>query len=130
MSRLGTMMNSDIAGSAAVPSYLVEVLPEPAGFFTATDAPPLSVRRPRRAKTPSSSFGATATATIGFRLARLGRGSARKSVDGRWFGHAKDDPTFPEYLEEIRNFREEMDRRDNTGSGPGECSDTSLTPTT
>jgi hypothetical protein len=27
-------------------------------------------------------------------------------------GHAKDDPEFEEYLEEIRTFREEMDRRE------------------
>jgi hypothetical protein len=48
----------------------------------------------------------------------------------RWAGHLKDDPTFEEYLEEIRRFREAMDRRENQDSGSGECSDTSLTPTT
>ena len=46
------------------------------------------------------------------------------------FGHAKDDPYFDEYLDEIRKFREEMDRRDDHGSDPGECSNTSSTPTT
>jgi hypothetical protein len=48
----------------------------------------------------------------------------------RWAGHLKDDPTFDEYLEEIQKFREEMDRCENQDSGAGECSDTSLTPTT
>jgi len=45
-------------------------------------------------------------------------------------GWARDDPTFDEFLEEIRKFREEADRRENQDSSPGECSDTSLTPTT
>ena len=46
------------------------------------------------------------------------------------FGYAKDDPEFEEYLEEIRKFREEEDRREGRYFGPDECSDTSLTPTT
>jgi hypothetical protein len=46
------------------------------------------------------------------------------------FGYAKDDPEFEEYLEEIRKFRQEMDRREGRDFGPDECSDTSLTPTT
>jgi hypothetical protein len=46
------------------------------------------------------------------------------------FGYAKDDPDFEAYLEEIRKFREEMDRREHQDSDAGECSDTSLTPTT
>jgi hypothetical protein len=45
-------------------------------------------------------------------------------------GHARDDPEFEEYLEEIRRFREEVDRREGRYLGPDECSDTSLTPTT
>ncbi len=45
-------------------------------------------------------------------------------------GYAKDDPEFEEYLEEIRKFREEVDRREGRYFGPDECSDTSLTPTT
>jgi hypothetical protein len=46
------------------------------------------------------------------------------------FGSARDDPTFDEYLEEIRKFREEMDRLEGRDLGPDECSNTSLTPTT
>jgi hypothetical protein len=45
-------------------------------------------------------------------------------------GHAKDDPQFEEYLEDIRRFREEEDRREGRYLGQDECSDTSLTPTT
>src|SRR5258708_3557292 len=37
-------------------------------------------------------------------------------------GHAKDDPDFAAYLEEIQRFRQEADAR--------ECCDTSSTPTT
>ena len=48
----------------------------------------------------------------------------------RWFGHAKDDPDFEGYLEEIRKFREEMDLRDRQNTGSTECPDTFLTPTT
>lgn len=48
----------------------------------------------------------------------------------RWLGHAKDDPTFDEYLEEIRKYREEMDRQGEQGSDPRGCSNTSSTPTT
>jgi hypothetical protein len=48
----------------------------------------------------------------------------------RWAGHAKDDPEFEEYLEEIRKYREEVDRREGRFLDSDECSDTSLTPTT
>jgi hypothetical protein len=45
-------------------------------------------------------------------------------------GHAKDDPEFEEYLEEIRKYRQEVDRREGRFLDSDECSDTSLTPTT
>jgi hypothetical protein len=48
----------------------------------------------------------------------------------QYAGHAKDDPEFEEYLEEIRKFREEMDRREGRFLDSDECSDTSSTPTT
>ncbi len=44
-------------------------------------------------------------------------------------GWARNDPTFDDYLEEIRKFREEADRRESEHSGPAECPDTSVTPT-
>ncbi|MBI1914158.1 MAG: hypothetical protein HYS12_05390 [Planctomycetes bacterium] len=40
----------------------------------------------------------------------------------RFAGHAKDDPDFDQYLEEIRRFREEADQQ--------QCSNSSSTPTT
>jgi hypothetical protein len=48
----------------------------------------------------------------------------------RWFGHAKDDPDFTDYLDEIRKFRNEADRNSDDQSGPDECFSTSSTPTT
>ena len=48
----------------------------------------------------------------------------------RWFGHAKDDPDFNDYLEEIRKFRNEVDHNSDDQSALGECSSTSSTPTT
>jgi hypothetical protein len=39
----------------------------------------------------------------------------------KWFGHAKDDPDFDLYLEEIHRFRQEVDAR--------ECPNSSSTPT-
>jgi hypothetical protein len=45
---------------------------------------------------------------------------------GTW----KDDPDFDLYLEEIRKFREEEDRREGFVPDPDECSNTSSTPTT
>ena len=46
------------------------------------------------------------------------------------FGWAYEDPTFDDYLNEIRKFRQEVDCCDNQDSGSAECSDTSSTPTT
>ena len=43
------------------------------------------------------------------------------------FGSARDDPTFHEYLEEIRKFREEVDRREGRFLDSDECSDTRQT---
>ncbi len=48
----------------------------------------------------------------------------------KWCGYAKDDPDFDNYLEEIRKFREQTDRRDDHGSDSDECPDTFSTPTT
>lgn len=45
-------------------------------------------------------------------------------------GYAKDDPEFEGYLEEIRKYRREVDRREGRFLDSDECSDTSLTPIT
>jgi hypothetical protein len=60
-------------------------------------------------------------------------GETEKSQESgpmKWFGHARDDPGFEEYLEEIRRFRQEVDDRARHEMGEGECSDSSSTPTT
>ena len=41
-------------------------------------------------------------------------------------GHAKDDPEFEEYLEEIRKYRQEVDRREGRFLDSDEYSDTSF----
>jgi hypothetical protein len=45
-------------------------------------------------------------------------------------GSMKDDPTFDEFLELIRKFREEDDRREGRVWETDECSNTSSTPIT
>jgi hypothetical protein len=124
------MMNLEIPSSTSVSSFLIEVRAEPAGRFTAQliGAADLHATAATREEAMDE--------LRALLRQRLDSGSLvwlevpRENPLMRWFGHAKDDPTFPEYLEEIRKFREEMDRRDDTGSGSSECSDTSLTPTT
>ena|GEM_PF-6669716 len=37
-------------------------------------------------------------------------GIPRESPLMRWFGHAKDDPDFDAYVDEIRKYREQVDR--------------------
>jgi hypothetical protein len=44
-------------------------------------------------------------------------------------GSLKDDPTFDDFLEQIRKFREEDDRREGRVWEADECSNTSSTPT-
>ena len=112
------------------PSCLVQVGPGPAGFFTAR-------------LVGLSELHATAS-TRDEAVEQL-RALLREQVDAgsllavtvpqenplmRWFGHAKDDPDFAEYLDEIRKFREDEYRRSADELGSGECSNSSSTPTT
>jgi hypothetical protein len=48
----------------------------------------------------------------------------------KWFGHARDDPEFAEYLEEVRRYRQEVDAKDQPETGTKGCSGSSSTPTT
>ncbi len=48
----------------------------------------------------------------------------------KWLGWAKDDPDFDLYVEEIRRYREEVDRREQPELEQRRCSDSSSTPTT
>jgi hypothetical protein len=116
---------------AVVPaSGLVRIVEEPDGRFTA-----------RLLGEPDlSATSATAEEAVEQLRARLqeevnwGRLLAielpRQNPALEFFGHAKDDPEFEEYLEEIRKYRREVDRREGRFLDSDECSDTSLTPTT
>jgi hypothetical protein len=123
-------MSTEYQSPFVNPSCLVQVRPEPAGQFTAR-------------LVGQCEYSATAP-TREEAIEQL-RGMLRQQFeDGslQWveiwrenpimsrFGYAKDDPDFDIYLDEIRKFREEMDTRDKQNAGPGECPDTSLTPTT
>jgi len=111
-------------------SCLVQLRPEPAGQFTAQVLGLPEVH-------------ATA-ATCEEAVERI-RGLLREQLDSgllvsvdiprenplmSMFGFGKDAPDFEGYLEEIRKFREEMDRQGGDGSDTGECSDICSTPTT
>jgi hypothetical protein len=109
---------------------LVRVLQEPDGRFTARllGEPDLSataatadeaVERLRTRLQEQVNMGSL----VAIELPR------RKPVMER-FGSARDDPTFEDYLEEIRKFREEMERLEGRDLSPDECSATFLTPTT
>jgi hypothetical protein len=116
--------------SAPPPSCLVQIRPEPGGQFTAQllGLADLHVTAATREEAVEQ-----LRALI---RQRLESGSLvcmdipRENPLMRWFGHAKDDPTFGDYLEEIRKYREEVDPHADQGLDPGECSDTSSTPTT
>jgi hypothetical protein len=108
---------------------LVRIIEEPDGRFTA-----------RLAGEPDlSATAATAEEAVEQLRARLqvevnyGRLLAielpRQNPALRYAGHARDDPEFEEYLEEIRKYREEVDRREGRFLDSDECSDTALTPT-
>src|SRR5271165_3921745 len=105
-------MSLSAMSSFLPPSCLVQVRPEPGGQFTAQIL-------------GLADLQATA-ATREEALEQL-RAVVRQQLDSgslvcmdipqenplmRLFGHAKDDPDFDDYLDEIRRYREEVDRRD------------------
>ncbi|MFI5457817.1 MAG: hypothetical protein ACHRXM_20445 [Isosphaerales bacterium] len=111
-------------------SCLIQVRPVPAGQFTAqlVGAADLQATAATREEAIEQLRGLLQEqVNLGLLLAIE---LPRENPLMRWFGHAKDDPTFDDYLNEIRKFREEVDRREGQDSDPGECPDTSLTPTT
>jgi len=112
-------LETPISQSSA--SCLIQVRPEPAGQFTAhvlgaTDLHATATTREEAVEQLRALL--QEQVNLGLLLAIE---LPRKNPLMDWFGHAKDDPTFDEYLEEIRKFREEMDRRDDDGSDPDEC---------
>ena len=117
-------------GAASLTSHLVQVRAEPEGLFTAellglsevsSTAPTreAAIDQLRTLIQQRLDSGILVTIDIPQENPLMNR-----------FGWAQNDPTFDDYLSEIRKFREEVDRRENAGSGSGECSDTSSTPIT
>jgi hypothetical protein len=109
----------------SIPAYLVSVRPDPAGTFTAQllGLSELSSTAATREEAVEQ-----VRALIRQQLDAGTLVSVEASTDNpvmSFFGHAKDDPDFEGYLEEIRKFREEMDRHENYDPGSGTCSDTS-----
>jgi len=122
-------MNSETPNSHTS-SCLVQVRPEPTGQYTAqlVGAADLQATAATREEAVDQLRGLLQEqVNLGLLLAIE---LPPKNPLMNWFGHAKDDPDFEDYLEEIRKFREEMDLREKQDSDPGECPDTSLTPTT
>jgi hypothetical protein len=123
-------MNFDTGPSHSATSYLVEIRPEPAGRFTAQLVGAVDLH----ATAPTREEAVEQLRTL--IRQRLDSGLLawvevpRENPLMSRFGWARNDPTFGDYLDEIRKFREEVDRRENQASGSSECSDTSLTPTT
>jgi hypothetical protein len=124
------MVNSDITPSDPAPKFLVEVRAEPAGQFTAQLAGVIDLH------VTAATRDAAVEQLQSLLRQRLESGSLVWVEDPRHnrlmgrFGWARNDPTFGEYLDEIRKFREEVDRRENEASGSSGCSNTSFTPTT
>ncbi len=123
-------MNKDSPSSSSAPTCLVRVRQEPDGTFTAQllGAPDFQATGATREE---------AVERLRTRLQEpvnmdelLAIELPQQDPVMRYAGHLKDDPYFEEYREEIRKFREEMDRREAETSEPSECTDTSLTPTT
>ena len=56
--------------------------------------------------------------------------SAQENPLLKWFGCAKNDPLFDEYLEDIRRFRQEADAQADQEPAERPCSNSSSTPTT
>jgi len=48
----------------------------------------------------------------------------------KWFGHAKEDPDFADYLDELRRSRAEVERPDGDSPDESGCSGSSSIPIT
>jgi len=123
-------MNDNTPSANSAVSCLVQVSPEPAGQFTAQllGLPELRATATTREE---------AVEQLRWLLREQVHAGLLLSVEiprenplMSMFGFGKDDPDFEGYLEEIRRFREEMDRQGEQGSETGECSDICSTPTT
>ncbi len=123
------MPSSSVPLSMA-PGYLIQILPEPPGQFTA-QVPGIAELRATAATRDE------AIAEVRKRLSEwLASGRLalvdlpREDPAMQWFGHGKDDPEFDQYLAEIRGFREQEEERLQKEMDQQPCSASSSTPTT
>jgi hypothetical protein len=123
-------MSDKAPSSNSAVSCLVQVRPEPSGQFTAQllGLPELHTTAATREE---------AVEQIRWLLRQQLDSGLLLSVDiprenplMSMFGFGKDAHDFEGYREEIRKFREEMDRQVEHGSDSGECSDICSTPIT
>jgi hypothetical protein len=123
-------MNPHTPSGTPALQHLVVVRPEPAGQFTAE-----AVGLPELRATADSREEAVAQVRkllddwlASGQLVAVEIPQANPLT--KYFGHAKDDPDFDLYLEEIRRYRQEVDEGlAHEGDEPA-CSDSSSTPTT
>src|SRR5262245_38510397 len=106
-------MSLETPSSGPAPSCLVRIRQEPDGQFTAQ----LLGAADLQATAATCEAALEQLRALLQEQVNLGSLLAielpRQNPVMRWAGHLKDDPTFEEYWEEIRKFREEMNRRED-----------------
>ena len=124
-------MNPDNQTAEAPLRSLIVVRPEPAGLFTAqaVGLPEIHATAASREEAIRQVHLVLANWLAEGQLVPIELPPPNPLL--KWFGHAKDDPDFDLYLEEIRRYREEVDQREGQQPGDGNpCSDSSSIPTT
>jgi hypothetical protein len=109
---------------------LVSVHSESPGQVTArvVGLPELQATAATRAEALERLRKVVAEALASGRLALLDL--ARENSLMKWFGHARDDADFDDYLEEIRRYRQEVDDNLQPEMDDKRCPGSSSTPTT
>lgn len=117
-------MDSQREFSHSLMYHLVVVRPEPPGQFTAQPlgVPEIRVVAPTEKDAVEQAQRALAAWVGSLHWVPISVPPPRHQPWREWAGHAKDDPDFEAYLEEIQRYRHEVDDR--------ECSNSSSTPTT
>jgi hypothetical protein len=95
--------------SAAAGPCLLLIRPEPQGQFTAqlVGLDDLHVTAPSREEAVAGVRSLLREWIEAGKLLRIDSAAGSALMD--WFGHARDDPDFGDYLEEIRRRREDAD---------------------
>jgi len=111
-------------------SCLVLVRPEPQGFFSAqlVGLPDLRATAKSR-ETAVEQLRTMLQGCIDSGQLQAVEMSAEPPLM-KWFGHAKEDPDFADYLDELRRSRAEADRRDGDFPDESGCSGSSSIPIT